>query len=112
MPRRVHSRIQADEGDAEERELQRLEGRGAGGSTGSDARLRRESGGNLQQASANPELAEQQHGERAATGEGGRPDRRPRICCRAVLIAASFPSEMLPSSTAMPLPWSRWTRAT
>ena len=64
MPRRVHSRIQADVIDAEERELQRLEGRGAGGSTGSDARLRRESGGNLQQ-----------HGERAATGEGGRPDR-------------------------------------
>ena len=64
MPSRVYSRIQADVGDAEERELQRLEGRGAGGSTGSDARLRRESGGNLQQ-----------HGERAATGEGGRPDR-------------------------------------
>ena len=64
MPSRGYSRIQADVDDAEERELRRLEGRGAGGSTGSDARLRRESGGNLQQ-----------HGERAATGEGGRPDR-------------------------------------
>ena len=63
MPSRGYSRIQADVDDAEERELRRLEGRGAGGSTGSDARLRRESGGNLQQ-----------HGERAATGEGGRPD--------------------------------------
>ena len=85
MPSRVYSRIQADVVDAEERELRRLEGSGgAGGSTGSDAPLRR---GAVERthtrardeqrssASANPEPVEQQqHGERAATGEGGRPD--------------------------------------
>ena len=64
MASRGYSRIQADVDDAEERELRRLEGRGAGGSTG-----RRH-----KSASANPEPAEQQHGERAATGAGGRPD--------------------------------------